>query len=898
MRFTYHQVETMNRDHTNVSLGSMVAKTPPSTTTGSSCKESLHHASSSVPREHSRVILQANEGIVNIEIPAAVLAHRTLEQNLADVLESSQPPTEHHFELMLRLRFALNVSSRTRVHQLVHIRVLALASLAYIVPETILQARLLSMESNLVHQLAKLVHPDSGISRAVRTSAFAGLEAIAHHRSRLGDVLNVLGASINHGLLMYSFRNLLTNFEIESAYEPMLMELVDAQISLLHFLSTTNIAGSMLCAAGLVQTLTSVIENKNECALRVLVKSINLLDHLLYGFQQAFQIFCDCGGLQTLIRRIEAEIHLDLSTAPEFILVKERSKIDYAMTHERFSLLKTMLKFIVHMMQTSGTAEGLRNLVETRLPFAMKMVYDDTAVFGASIFASTTNILATFIHNEPSSYQVLNEIELPELFLKSVATRVMPSSEAMTAIPNAFGAICLNTQGLQLFNDISPLLAFLQIFTSPRHCETLRESDIAGVLGSSIDELVRHHPSLKVYVSRGLLNVLQQIHDLGNSSKDYTSRTCRLSSSDKSVKNQNIDSTSCTFVDEDGVDRLTLIDFIDATARFLEGYLQNPNHVRHFVADGGVNQLIDLYDLPCLPYDFAKTHAALSLSHVLRLSCENNPQSLLNSAFLKMKQVIHDLQDFLTYSGSGSYIQLYLDGGLVLANAEAFAKNLSRAHALSALLSDMYAAPLLSHSRSTVAFFQTFSNDASHTQMLLDLGALHRRIVWEEIKLSMSLPTSWLKATKSESEVPVPESMDSKTEVQYLAGVEDNSPQLHDVRMLRSFLSQIPQALIPFFQGLSRMLIGRRTIDLNQRTIALRVADSLAQILDRHLSWDIPSDADSSSRQSYYLMMLTVARMILCDGGFSQWSILKLIRTRKRPFKFDDVNSYQVRLRY
>lgn len=854
----------------------LLAAQPPSTPTPSNTRSrpSERFPASQMP-DATIISERSGEGLALIELSRISLQSVDLETAMSGILADSSLPKEHHFELLLRLRFAKYVSDSERVQQLVNIRILSLATLAYIVSEPVLQSRLFSMEPNIVNQLAKLINPDSEVPQAIRASSFAALEAIAHHRLKLGDVLNALGASLSHGLLMYSLRK--TFAEFESDRPTVSTDLIDALVNLLHYLSTTNVAGSMLCSAGLVQTLSQLIKNYREASLRALVKSLNLLDHLVYGFPQAFQIFCDTRGLDALVQRIESEVSLDISTAQKFMEEKARSNVDYAMTHERFSLLKTMLKFIVHMMQTSGTADGLRNLIETNLPKAMKRIYENTEVFGSSIFASTTNIMATFIHNEPASFQVLHEIGLPEIFLKAINQNILPASDALTAIPNAFGAICLNNQGLELFNTHNPLPAFMQIFTSAKHCETLRDSDIAGLLGSSIDELVRHHPSLKALVSRDLMIVMQRIVDLGRSAEAPAVSACRFVITTKHpAKNQDLPGhANFSYTDEDGVERPMVVIYIDVLARFLEGFLQNTNNTKEFIAAEGVGKMLDLYDIDALPYDFAKSHAALSLSHVLRLACEVNSELLLNSIFNRVDVVLQDLSVFIDDRGEMSFFTPYLAGSIEEFHGNALINKFKHAHSLCVLLSDLYAAPLVGHGRSALQFYQTFAANGGHAHVLHRLGELHRKVIWEDIKLSNSLSSAWVKATQPRDDTSWQKPGEATSETPNLMEEDLKSPRYYDLKMVRFFLCQMPPCIVPFFQGLSKMLIGRRGMDLNQRATALKVAAAISQILISHLSWDIPRQSSKDNRQSYLLMMLTVAQLLLCDGKISRMKTIK-----------------------
>jgi len=124
--------------------------------------------------------------------------------------------------------------------------------------------------------------------------------------------------------------------------------------------------------------------------------------------------------------------------------------------------------------------------------------------------------MATFVHNEPTSLTIIQEIGLPEAFYKVVESGVEPSFEVIQAIPNALGALCLNQTGQdQLAARPSIIPGLLSIFTSERHLRVLQDKENAVLIGTSIDELIRHHPFLKVAVFEGVRSILGQIEDLG-----------------------------------------------------------------------------------------------------------------------------------------------------------------------------------------------------------------------------------------------------------------------------------------------------------------------------------------------------------------------------------------------
>lgn len=89
--------------------------------------------------------------------------------------------------------------------------------------------------------------------------------------------------------------------------------------------------------------------------------------------------------------------------------------------------------------------------------------------------------------------------------------------QVIQAIPNAIGALCLNEVGqAQLTARPSIIPSVFSIFTSDRHLKVLLEKENAVLIGTAIDELVRHHPILKGPVFDSLRATLSKIEDLGN----------------------------------------------------------------------------------------------------------------------------------------------------------------------------------------------------------------------------------------------------------------------------------------------------------------------------------------------------------------------------------------------
>ena len=77
--------------------------------------------------------------------------------------------------------------------------------------------------------------------------------------------------------------------------------------------------------------------------------------------------------------------------------------------------------------------------------------------------------------------------------------------------------MCLNQAGQdQLAARPTVIPALFSIFTSERHLRVLQDKESAAIIGAAIDELIRHHPSLKTLVFNAVVSVIGKIETLGN----------------------------------------------------------------------------------------------------------------------------------------------------------------------------------------------------------------------------------------------------------------------------------------------------------------------------------------------------------------------------------------------
>jgi E3 ubiquitin-protein ligase HUWE1 len=350
----------------------------------------------------------------------------------------------------------------------------------------------------------------------------------------------------------------------------------------------------------------------------------------------------ESNGLEIIVKRIEAEVALCVSVL----------QTDGSLPSDRGTLLRALLKFIMHMMQTSGSADRMRNLIESSLPKSILIILENSKGFGANVFGISINIMATFIHNEPTSLNILQEAKLPLAFLNSINASMPVSAEVISAIPNAFGAICLNSAGLDAFNEANKIETYLQIFTEKENLRTVQDNDVPHLVGNSMDELIRHQPSLKESIISALISMLSKVIELGDfySNEKLDKTVLLLSPSDSPIKEK----------EERAQREEDIVIMIDVVSRILEGLFQNVAHAQDFIRLGGTEKLQQLSQLACIPYDFTSAPSSFTLSYLFRVLIESEPNRSIEIIVNRTKHMMGLLNNFLERSENGSILEKYI----------------------------------------------------------------------------------------------------------------------------------------------------------------------------------------------------------------------------------------------
>ena len=596
---------------------------------------------------------QSFEGLVNVHVDKSTLDNKSATDIYADVLEQHQIAPSGRLALFHKIRIVQSLRSANERRRLLVIRLLSLAVLSPAASDSSLTSRLFIYEPELISKIAELVQVHAGaaeqdeVALSVRAAALYALDGFCRTRSRITEVFSSINVSVSHGILIGIIRRLVGDLSSNSTTK-MSTEYLDALFVLLATIQSHNTGSNGMVSAGIIPLMVELTKTTTQEYSPVVTRTVNFLDNSSYGYTSAANAFLQAGGITVFVDKIKALVDQ---------AVEGETKQQLA--YNESTLLKSLLRSLTRTMSISGTqGEGLRTLIDSSLPTSTKTIMQHSTLFGSQIYALALGVMTTFVHNEPTSLTILQEQGLPDAFYKSVEDNIDASFDVLSAVPNAIGALCLNDAGREQFNNTSVIPKLFSLFTLESHAKLLAERENASLFGAAMDELIRHHPSLKGPVMTSISDTLAKIVELG---KDYEPPSVvkgklisvKRGSQQEQVPDQadvemaaptaevnqagtgNADvSANEQAANKDKMDKERdrdnlVLGYIDVFARYLEGILQNHSHAKEFAKGTGMESLCDLLTLPCIPAHFHESPHSLAISALFRIMGEITPAPVL-----------------------------------------------------------------------------------------------------------------------------------------------------------------------------------------------------------------------------------------------------------------------------
>ncbi|TAQ88206.1 hypothetical protein B7494_g3474 [Chlorociboria aeruginascens] len=368
-----------------------------------------------------------------------------------------------------------------------------------------------------------------------------------------------------------------------------------------------------------------------------------------------------------------------------------------------------------------------------------------------------------------------------------LARGIMPTSDTIQIVPLAFGAICLNHAGMKMVQSSRAMESFFEIFESPEHVKCMEgNKDLPVTLGSTFDELIRHHPPLKNTIINAILDMVARVVHLCKTMAEGDRVGAKLWTTDSSGKaigqtlasepsakgkgkaaDEGDDIEMTDFVsqallhkDKPNLSSSTSIaPYINAVASFLLSIVANSTVRSELSSRGGIEYVLDLVELSSLPQDLTKIpfrpRDHESLPHVVSSLADQKPHLLIPSLLKRAQSAADILTPFTSYSGYEPYFAPFVSleaesesDPELLVNGTKFAQALAKVHTLVSTLQYCFQPSHYSSHRSSSTNFTQVNFCDYYVRLVHSLGSLLGATLKEERVLENMVPGHWSNATR------------------------------------------------------------------------------------------------------------------------------------------------------
>ena len=744
----------------------------------------------------------------------------------------SKVPAESSYDILNRIRIAKAFSTaETSCQMLLETRLLAIANLAYALTDAKFVEKIGTPDHeepkrfHLAQQLSDLLQPSTNgqatLAPETEGAVLLTLEALARCKVKTAEVSDALQVSHSHGVIYYELRRVIGTLNAEDSEDTKAdrgdAEWRDAVFELTNALLQTNASarnGDRMVAAGIMSVLIEALTLRTDRAERYYDKILHFFDSFIHGIPTSFQTLANVKGLEIIADLISYEASKALKNAKNgnTLPTELRSKVtDYDIPFYQQTTLRQLFKFMSHMYDhNAGTYDRLlRNLIDTpQILGALRDVIENGDIFGSNVWSGAVNIMSSFIHNEPTSFQVVGEAGLVKSLLQTIVpwdlkdadqdetkledmsvaleykdgelqypspSGVLPVGEAMCEIPTAFGAICLNESGMKLFQSSKALFKFMDIFVSPQHVKAMEEEgQTAASVGQSFDELARHHPQLKEQIMWTVVAMVKRVGEVcrylaarkGVGTKLWERTPSgivvsggrqALAGPDNSFRKDGTETTGATELGEQAKDNASGVPFISACFKFLDSFFHNTNMCSTFCEQGGIEYLLDLATSPSNPHDLVSFAVFNKLIAIVKTMCEAKPHLVLPSLIRRTQQALDGLKPLVennnpegAFATFGDLSKPQISSLPAGTDGTTVLKSLAITHMITSILGRALAPPIFTtsrHSHNTNQLFTILDFTDVYIELVNKLSQLHAACVWEDLTLSKAMPDTWKQPT-------------------------------------------------------------------------------------------------------------------------------------------------------
>jgi E3 ubiquitin-protein ligase HUWE1 len=433
------------------------------------------------------------------------------------------------------------------------------------------------------------------------------------------------------------------------------LEFVDNLLTLTSTIVSTPTGTAALTDCGLIpallatvahdldRTIQRLLPDSSNCSTQeilrvysllrfVLAQAVQILEGAIVTHGNALTAFHDLRGVEVLSGRLSGEI---VTTGPDMLSrgqqKSEREELEHTQTFVSefdtkirssqrgllFSII-TCLTVVFHQESTASTSatnpSGGAQIRQEGLTRALIHVMEHVSSYGGHVASLTATLLSDVMNSDPHVVSYIHESGIAKSFLSMVVGRrvkagdstdtyepvLPPVPELVMAVPNVLSALSLTEDGAKVIYEINPFPSLMRIFYHPNYAMPKSRcllNEITGIIGTGLDELMRHVERLKPLVMEAVANAMKDVVMYAEDLKKRENQFFFLSTSplpDRGLE----DERSC------------LMQYVLNFGQLLEQLLHNDGHCEPFVNSGGLVALMQLFPAS-LPGGFQfLTHAS------------------------------------------------------------------------------------------------------------------------------------------------------------------------------------------------------------------------------------------------------------------------------------------------
>ncbi|CAJ0931067.1 unnamed protein product, partial [Mesorhabditis belari] len=364
----------------------------------------------------------------------------------------------------------------------------------------------------------------------MRAEALRTLTSIAAQDKypRLQQVIEVLGASSYHGFLGVLVRKCVDDMRAGKVS----LQLCTALFSLLYHISSMDQGGEAIVGCGLLPTLLSVVSCTTISLSHIsfVTRCVRVID-LVTAYD--VQNFRQSTGMDICIDRLVHEVEQCRKEQPYTIDVNLDKPDDSGVNEyilqapcgrpchqQRSALIKSLLNFLKRIVGDNHFTEQARQMMSGNLPKALIHIISNADYYTASLFQNSIQLVTNFVYQEPQQLSNLQQMHLPFVILHSLLRKEIPAAkDVINNMTNTFTALCLNARGLEQLKAYEPFDHVFKIILSLKFITAMKRKRndmnyVATGIGSSLDDLLRHHQSLRSQMVKSLMRVLNRLMDV------------------------------------------------------------------------------------------------------------------------------------------------------------------------------------------------------------------------------------------------------------------------------------------------------------------------------------------------------------------------------------------------